>query len=304
MQTATIVRFTPTALRSVAKKDRTYSRPRLPPVDYGFKGTRVVIDGKIPKGIIPLWLDALKYSVSPNIDQGNGPRTALEKLTLSNEEVWKKEKDMVVEAPLPMMLVYYGICYALDFMYKDSPIQRFYFLETIARLPYYSYTNILHMYETLGLWMLDSNTKVLHMAEEANENYHLQIMEALGGGQLWRDRFIAQHVSVAYFIVLVILFLFNPRLAYNSSELLETHAIATYTQFLEENEDILKACPPPDCCVEYVNGKRIPKMSLFQNIVRANFKVPFNLYDVFENIRDDECAHTEAMNNLKNLPDV
>ena len=32
----------------------------------------------------------------------------------------------------------------------------------------------------------------VHFAEEYNELHHLQIMESLGGDQLWLDRFFAQ----------------------------------------------------------------------------------------------------------------
>lgn len=41
------------------------------------------------------------------------------------------------------------------------------------------------------------------------------------------------------------LFLVSPRLAYNFSELIESHAVDTYTQFLDENEGLLKKLPAP-----------------------------------------------------------
>jgi hypothetical protein len=34
----------------------------------------------------------------------------------------------------------------------DRPIARFWFLETVARMPYFSYISMLHLYETLGWW--------------------------------------------------------------------------------------------------------------------------------------------------------
>lgn len=32
------------------------------------------------------------------------------------------------------------------------PIQRFWFLEMVARMPYFSYITMLHLYETFGWW--------------------------------------------------------------------------------------------------------------------------------------------------------
>jgi Alternative oxidase len=61
----------------------------------------------------------------------------------------------------------------------------------------------------------------VHFAEEWNELHHLQIMEALGGDQLWLDRFLAYHAAVVYYWVLIVFYLFAPELAYNFSELIE-----------------------------------------------------------------------------------
>jgi hypothetical protein len=38
----------------------------------------------------------------------------------------------------------------LSLVYKDREYARFAALETIARVPYFSYTSVLHLYETLG----------------------------------------------------------------------------------------------------------------------------------------------------------
>ena len=40
----------------------------------------------------------------------------------------------------------------LDRLYAGRPIQRFWFLETVARMPYFSYISMLHLYESLGWW--------------------------------------------------------------------------------------------------------------------------------------------------------
>ena len=43
----------------------------------------------------------------------------------------------------------------------------------------------------------------------------------------------------------------SPTLSYNFSEMLETHAVDTYGQFVDENEDKLKELPPSIVAVEY-----------------------------------------------------
>jgi ubiquinol oxidase len=42
--------------------------------------------------------------------------------------------------------------FIVDVVYKNRPYPRFYLLETIARLPYFSFLSALHLYETLGFW--------------------------------------------------------------------------------------------------------------------------------------------------------
>ena len=60
-------------------------------------------------------------------------------------------------------------------------------------------------------------------------------MESLGGDQNWRVRFLAQHAAIVYFFVLIGLWITSPSLAYNFSQLIEAHAVDTYTEFAESN---------------------------------------------------------------------
>ena len=76
-------------------------------------------------------------------------------------------------------------------------------------------------------------------------------MESLGGDQKWWVRFVAQHSAIVYFIVLVLLWAISPSLSYKFSELLETHAVDTYGQFLDENEELLKELPPSLAALDY-----------------------------------------------------
>lgn len=203
-------------------------------------------------------------------------------------------------------------------------------LETVARIPYFAYISILHLYESLGFWRAGADLRRVHFAEEWNELHHLQvrgsskhsnaahtwfctslvllwawfdvciavahavlsyiihsqvishgpaavcrgqvplcglssrlkesadlkplclcaaschavsssaaccavlccaqIMESLGGDQLWFDRFLAEHAAILYYWVLIVMYLLSPKNAYAFSELVEWHATDTYTQ--------------------------------------------------------------------------
>jgi len=50
------------------------------------------------------------------------------------------------------------------------------------------------------------------LAEEWNEYHHLLIHESLGGDRMWRDRFLAQHSALLYYVVLLGLWLVSPAL--------------------------------------------------------------------------------------------
>ena len=107
----------------------------------------------------------------------------LSKLVLSNDAVWQREKlRPEIKAPWIIKGPYYILCFLLDALFDGQPISRFYFLETVARMPYFSYITMLHTYETLGWWRRSTQAKRVHFAEEYNEFHHLLIWESLGGG--------------------------------------------------------------------------------------------------------------------------
>lgn len=110
---------------------------------------------------------------------------------------------------------------------------------------------VIHRYETLGFWRRSSDVKRIHFAEEWNEFNHLLIMESLGGDQQWWVRFLAQHSAIVYYLVLNHLWALSPTLAYKFSELLEGHAVNTYGQFIDENEELLKSLPPSRAAIDY-----------------------------------------------------
>ena len=118
-------------------------------------------------------------------------------------------------------------------------------LETIARVPYFSYLSVLHLYETLGYWRKADLLKV-HFAQTWNELHHLLIMQSLGGSQHWIDRFIAQHVAVAYYCLIVPIYMFLPSYAYYLMELIEGHAYHTYDEYLQTDESIVASATVTD----------------------------------------------------------
>uniref|UniRef100_A0A7S2LGM5 Ubiquinol oxidase n=1 Tax=Leptocylindrus danicus TaxID=163516 RepID=A0A7S2LGM5_9STRA len=236
----------------------------------------------------------------------------LKQLTLNSTAIWIKEDTPLVNNAHPVIKIpYVVICYLLDVLFVGQYVPaRFFYLETVARMPYFSYISMLHLYETLGWWRRSAEAKRVHFAEEWNEFHHLLIMESLGGDQSWAVRFLAQHSAIIYYWVLVLLWLVSPTWAYKFSELLETHAVHTYSQFLDDNEALLKELPPPLAAVEYYTlGTTDP---LFQDYKTPHFSASdeedefesrksspgenmTSLYYVFENIRNDEGEHVNSM---------
>ena len=72
--------------------------------------------------------------------------------------------------------------FVIDKLYEGRDYPRFYALETIARVPYFSFLSVLHLYESFGWWRRADYLKV-HFAETMNEYHHLLIMEAMGGAE-------------------------------------------------------------------------------------------------------------------------
>ena len=112
------------------------------------------------------------------LDGVSGPlddaRQKLNELTLSNAAIWKREESRPpIQAPWIIKAPYLILCVALDTLFDGNPIERFYFLETVARMPYFSYITMLHAYETLGWWRRSTQAKRVHFAEEYNEFNHL-----------------------------------------------------------------------------------------------------------------------------------
>lgn len=73
----------------------------------------------------------------------------LGQLTLNTTAVWEREGE--VSGPLILTIPYIFLCYLLDVIFEGRYMpNRFFLLETVARVPYFSYISMLHLYESLG----------------------------------------------------------------------------------------------------------------------------------------------------------
>lgn len=215
-------------------------------------------------------------------------------------------------------------CLMLLFKDRKRPYSYFYALETVARVPYFSYTSCLHLWETLGL-RRRKELILMHFSESWNEHHHLLVMEELGGNEHFRDRFVAQHLAFFYYWIVIALYLSSPSTAYNFNFHIESHARETYDNFLREYQEELKGLPVPEAAKQYWGCSDLECTGGSEALMRATvdsasvgtwrneaaFFSPApkvsqmaNLYDVFERIRDDEEEHAVMMLQLSRDPNL
>lgn len=187
--------------------------------------------------------------------------------------------------------------FILKSFYQDRWFARFYVLETVARVPYFAYLSVLHLYESLGYWHKSDWLRV-HFAESWNELHHLRIVESLGGGDRRLDRWISRIGVLAYYWTLVFVYMMAPQSAYYFNQLVEERAYHTYDKFLNEHGDWLKTQPAPQVAVNYYCTGDLYMFDEFQsaNSSSQNRRPKIeNLYDVFLAMRNDEKEHVETM---------
>ncbi|KAM7265471.1 hypothetical protein ACFE04_003154 [Oxalis oulophora] len=216
--------------------------------------------------------------------QGESPET-------SSTEKWVVKLEQSINIFLTDTVIQ-----VLDALYHDRDYARFFVLETIARVPYFSFISVLHMYESFGWWRRADYLKV-HFAESWNEMHHLLIMEELGGNARWFDRVLAQNTAFIYYFMTVVMYIVSPRMAYHFSECVENHAYETYDKFIKAKGEELKEKPAPEIAVKYYTGDDLYLFDEFQTSRKPESRRPKieNLYDVFMNIRDDEAEHCKTM---------
>lgn len=189
-----------------------------------------------------------------------------------------------------------------DNLFQGSDVSRcyakFYALENIARMPYFSYVSVLHLYESLGRWRKAEYLKV-HFSESWNEQHHLLIMEEMGGSERWTDRFVSQHIAFFYYWIVIGLYMYNPTLAYNINQAVEEEAHMTYSNFLVEHEEFLQSQPAPTAAKNYYTSSDLYMFDAMhfnehgdREIRRPKMET---LYDAFSAVRDDEWEHVKTM---------
>jgi len=167
------------------------------PWDYGFRSgvERMYQEGygRVPSNV----MDLLKQNIIAEfngifmfdkwfrqVDDTNPQNQELlqkfSELTLDDERVRQREirgaangEHAVATAPAYIKHFYQLLCNGLDLFYEGRPIERFWTLEVVARIPYFAYNSILHLYESLGWWRAGGELRRLHFAEEWNELHHL-----------------------------------------------------------------------------------------------------------------------------------
>jgi ubiquinol oxidase len=189
------------------------------------------------------------------------------------------------------------VVFLVGLFYKYDSYRRYYVLETIARIPYFSYFACLHLYQTLGshpaLELMD-----LHYKENLNEQWHLMIMEDLGGGKFWLDRIFARVLGFFYYGVNIVLYLIAPESGYFLMKKVETEAVHSYNEILKLRSEEFKNTPAPAVALEYFyskDGRMTPAPQKRENVT---------LFDIFESIRDDEQVHVDDMSECQHLPSL
>ena len=76
-----------------------------------------------------------------------------------------------------------------------------------------------------------------HFAQTVNETEHLEEMERRGGHSAWIDRFLAYHMVLVYYWVMVLYYLVAPVSAYHLNSEVELHAATTYAEYLTRHVD-------------------------------------------------------------------
>jgi len=169
----------------------------------------------------------------------------------------------------------------LALYFNDRSYAYFAALEKIATVPYFAYTSVLHLYETLGM---QSKKEILelHFSETMNELHHSEIMKELGGDDEFTDRFISQHLAFFYYWIVVVLYMSSPAMAYDLNKHIERHAYDSYNTHMIQNKQHLLSVKPPESAVRYYKNTDIRSM-----------------YDVIKCIRDDELEHSNTMLKLQ-----
>ncbi len=67
----------------------------------------------------------------------------------------------------------------LDIIYDKRPVQRFWFLEVVARMPYFSYISMLHLYESLGWWRAGAALRKVQTQSDSPLQHFRQLLKSI-----------------------------------------------------------------------------------------------------------------------------
>ena len=81
------------------------------------------------------------------------------------------------------------------------------------------------------------------------------------------------------------MWLLSPSIAYNFSQLIEAHAVDTYGEFRDANEQLLKTLPPPQIAMTYYCGEDMYYFDEFQSAQAKGARRP-----KVENLHDGELG--------------
>ncbi len=62
-----------------------------------------------------------------------------------------------------------------------SRAQKFWVLETVARIPYFAYISILHLYESVGFWRAGAELRKIHLCADSPSLLLLQLLTFVAG---------------------------------------------------------------------------------------------------------------------------
>lgn len=195
-----------------------------------------------------------------------------------------------------MQIIVNFLEFILNKFYQNRPFARFYLLETIARVPYFAYLSVLHLYESMGAWKYSDWLKI-HFAQSWNELHHLRIIESQGGNEFWLDRLLSRILVFIYYWILVVAYMIKPRQAYHFNQLIEEKAFESYDIFVKDYAEELKNKPAPQIAIDYYQNGDLYLFDEFQTSQPIGERRPQieTLYDVFVAIRNDEQQHINTM---------
>jgi len=90
--------------------------------------------------------EEIKDKIDKDYGLGNGDYEIFESVS----ELAPERKPFDEEQRQAIQKLVDSIVFFIDLLYQNKPYQRFFVLETIARVPYFSYISCLHFLETVG----------------------------------------------------------------------------------------------------------------------------------------------------------